>query len=449
MWNRVLFNLVIATEAIFANKIRAGLTALGIIFGVAAVIAMLAVGQGAQQEILEQIKLVGVNNIVVTPIVKKKEAPGEQVATAVGKATKEKFSPGLTLADALSIRQVVPGVRAVSPEVLIEANVIKDGLQRPGRLVGIEPQYFDIINFRVERGQTFSAHHLATGAQVCIIGRGVQAKFFSKEDPIGKFLKVGKHWLKVIGVMESRGVSDVAISNLGIRNYDQDIYAPVQTVLLRYTNRTVLTKAMIQQANSDQENNDGNKKKDQPVNYHQLDRLVVQMADTDQLNAAAEIIARMLERRHFKVPDYEITIPELLLKQQQRTKDIFNIVLGVIAGISLLVGGIGIMNIMLASVLERIKEIGLRISLGAKKQDIVLQFLCEATLISVAGGVTGIVLGVVLAQVIAQVAGIPTIIAPWSVFVSFFVAAAVGIIFGIVPARRASEQDPITSLRYE
>ncbi len=449
MLNRVIFNLVIATEAIFANKIRAGLTALGIIFGVAAVIAMLAVGNGAQQEILEQIKLVGVNNIVITPIVKNKDA-GNDPAAANGKPTKEKFSPGLTLADAQGIRDHILGVRAVSPEVMIEANVIKDGLQRPGKLIGVEPQYFDIISFRVERGQAFSPWHLTTGAQVCIIGRGVQTKFFSKEDPLGKFLKVGKHWLKVIGIMESRGVSETAISNLGIRNYDMDIYTPVQTVLSRYTNRTILTKAMIQQANSDQNNNnDGSKKKNEPVNYHQLDRLVVQVAETDQLNATADIIARMLERRHFKVPDYEISIPELLLKQQQRTKDIFNIVLGVIAGISLLVGGIGIMNIMLASVLERIKEIGLRISLGAKKQDIVLQFLCEATLISVAGGVTGIILGVILANVIAQVAEIPTIISFWSIFISFFVAASVGIVFGLLPARRAAEQDPITSLRYE
>ncbi len=449
MFNRVIFNLVIATEAIFANKIRAGLTALGIIFGVAAVIAMLAVGNGAQQEILEQIKLVGVNNIVITPIVKKKDA-GNDPGTATGKPTKEKFSPGLTLADAEGIKDKIPGVRAVSPEVMIEANVIKDGLQRPGKLIGVEPQYFDIINFRVERGQAFSPRHLITGAQVCIIGRGVQTKFFSKEDPLGKFLKVGKHWLKVIGIMESRGVSESAISNLGIRNYDMDIYTPVQTVLLRYTNRTILTKAMIQQANSDQNNNnDGSKKKNEPVNYHQLDRLVVQVGETDQLNATADIISRMLERRHFKVPDYEISIPELLLKQQQRTKDIFNIVLGVIAGISLLVGGIGIMNIMLASVLERIKEIGLRISLGAKKQDIVLQFLCEATLISVAGGVTGIILGVVLANIIANVAEIPTIISFWSIFISFFVAASVGIVFGLLPARRAAQQDPITSLRYE
>jgi putative ABC transport system permease protein len=157
----------------------------------------------------------------------------------------------------------------------------------------------------------------------------------------------------------------------------------------------------------------------------------------------------MLNRRHNGTIDYQIEIPELLLKQQQRTKSIFNLVLGVIAGISLLVGGIGIMNIMLASVLERIREIGLRLAMGARKKDIVLQFMFEAVLISLFGGIAGIILGVVMASVIAQVAEIPTIISFLSIFVSFFVSATVGLVFGIAPARRAAKQDPITSLRYE
>jgi putative ABC transport system permease protein len=185
------------------------------------------------------------------------------------------------------------------------------------------------------------------------------------------------------------------------------------------------------------------------VNYHQIDKLVVQVKETELLNPVAEIISRVLERRHFNVIDYQISIPELLLKQQQRTNQIFNFVLGAIAGISLLVGGIGIMNIMLASVLERIKEIGLRLSLGAKKQDIVTQFLFEAVMISITGGFIGIVLGVVLALLVAKFAEIPTIVTFTSVLLSFGVAATVGLIFGITPAKRAASQDPITSLRYE
>lgn len=184
-------------------------------------------------------------------------------------------------------------------------------------------------------------------------------------------------------------------------------------------------------------------------NYHQLDRLVVQVDETRLLTPAAEIMSRLLQRKHFDVIDYEIEIPELLLKQQQRTNDIFNYVLGAIAGISLLVGGIGIMNIMLASVLERIKEIGLRLSIGAKKSDVIQQFLFEAIMISVSGGIIGVILGVSMAYLVSEFAGIPTIISFGSILLSFGVAATVGLIFGIAPARKAANQDPITSLRYE
>ncbi|MFY8037699.1 MAG: ABC transporter permease, partial [Cyclobacteriaceae bacterium] len=184
-------------------------------------------------------------------------------------------------------------------------------------------------------------------------------------------------------------------------------------------------------------------------NYHQLDRLVLQVDKTEKLQTTAEIISRMLKRRHFDVVDYEIEIPELLLKQQQRTNDIFNYVLFAIALISLLVGGIGIMNIMLASVLERIKEIGLRLAIGAQKSDVVQQFLFEAIMISVSGGILGVILGALLAYLVSSFAGIPTIITFASIVLSFGVAASVGLIFGIAPARRAAEQDPISSLRYE
>ena len=195
--------------------------------------------------------------------------------------------------------------------------------------------------------------------------------------------------------------------------------------------------------------NEGEADSGKPSNYHQLDRLVVQVEESEQLENVADIIRRMLERRHYEVTDFEITVPQLLLKQEQRTKDIFNIVLGAIAGISLLVGGIGIMNIMLASVLERMKEIGLRMAIGAKSSDITQQFLFESTMISLSGGIIGILLGISMALGVAKIAGIPIVITFFSIFTSFFVAAGVGVLFGIAPARRAAKQDPISSLRYE
>jgi putative ABC transport system permease protein len=229
-----------------------------------------------------------------------------------------------------------------------------------------------------------------------------------------------------------------------------DIYAPVQTVLVNYKNRAALTGAQIQVANQGSSNGEQPTSTIKPsANYHQLDKLTVQVNDSEKLAETADIISRMLRRRHYSVVDFEVTVPELLLKQQQRTNDIFNLVLGAIAGISLLVGGIGIMNIMLASVMERIKEIGLRLSVGAKKSDVVNQFLFEAVMISISGGIIGVILGVVFAYLVASFAEIPTIISGISIVISFGVAATVGLIFGIAPARKAANQDPITSLRHE
>jgi putative ABC transport system permease protein len=450
---RVLANLYIAIGAVIANKVRSLLTALGIIFGVAAVIAMLAIGNGAQKEILDQIKLVGVNNIVIKPIVEQKE---EKIEEQVGQKESKKFSPGLTIRDVKGIKNTIPGIAKISPEVILDTYVIRNGLRRSAKLVGIELTYFSIYNFDLLEGQLFSEEQQRAGAPVCIIGHSIKAKFFPTENPIGKTIKVGQHWLTIIGVLQERIVSENSISKLGIRDFNMDIYTPIQSVLVRYKNRDKITsealrlEAMRSRGNVNNSNNQASaEQSEDKKNYHQLDRLVIQVDDTRQLTATAEVLTRLLQRRHFEVVDYEIEIPELLLKQQQRTNDIFNYVLGSIAGISLLVGGIGIMNIMLASVLERIKEIGLRLSIGAKKSDVIQQFLFEAIMISVSGGIIGVVLGITMAYIVSEFANIPTIISFSSIVLSFGVAATVGLIFGIAPARKAANQDPISSLRYE
>lgn len=454
---RVLANLGIAIEAVLANRMRSVLTALGIIFGVAAVIAMLAIGNGAQQEILEQIKLVGVNNIIIEPVVEQTEETLAEEGTE-GKE-KKKFSPGLTLEDKESIMKTIPGVETISPEILLETYIIKNGIRRSAKLVGVEPSYFDIFNFSLAEGKMFNETQLEKGEAVCIIGKSIRAKFFPSENPVGKMLKCGPNWLKVVGVLDERYISESSISKLGIRDYNMDVYTPLQTVLVRYKNRSMLTQEMIQGANRGSSgnviiiggggSNGSSNESQQSINYHQLDRLVVQVAETEKLNPTADVIVRMLERKHNQVVDYEIEIPELLLKQQQRTNDIFSYVLGAIAGISLIVGGIGIMNIMLASVLERIKEIGLRLSIGAKKADIINQFMFESMMISISGGFIGILLGVIMASAVSRFADIPTVISFGSILISFGVATAIGLIFGIAPARKAAMQDPITSLRYE
>jgi putative ABC transport system permease protein len=445
MIRKVLTNFSIALEAVFANKVRSLLTGLGIIFGVAAVIAMLAIGSGAQEEILEQIKLVGVNNIVITPVIEQSEGEvSEDQAASVGDAKgKKNLSLGLNFLDVQSIKDIIPGLEAISPEVILDTNASRNGFRRSAKLVGVENTYFEISGFELDEGNYFNEEHFELGKPVCIIGKSIKSKFFSSEEPIGKYIKVGKHWLKVIGVLENRIISEKSISNLGIRDYNMDIYTPFSTALIRYENRAMVTNALIQEARRNRNNNQGG------LNYHQLDRLVIKVKDTEQISSIAEVLSKMLKRKHSQVVDYEISIPELLLKQQQRTKNIFNYVLGGIAGISLLVGGIGIMNIMLASVLERIKEIGLRMSLGATKLDIVYQFLLEAVMISFSGGTVGVILGLTAAYGIANLADIPTIVSFGSILVSFGVAVTVGVVFGIAPARKAASQDPITSLRYE
>lgn len=435
---RLLANFQIALEAVIANKLRSLLTALGIIFGVAAVIAMLAIGNGAQQEILEQIRLVGVNNIVIEPVFEQVEQNLD--ADVDLEAERGKFSPGLKLSDVDAISDMIPGVKNISPEIILETHLVKSGIRRSAKLVGITPAYFEVLDFKLREGKMFSQSNLINGDPVCIIGRAVQTKFFSKESPVGKKIKSGSQWLEVIGVMEERLISEQSISKLGIRDFNMDVYVPIQSMLLRFKNRDLVTGYSIM-------NEDSGSGLSQ--NYHQIDKIVVQVEESESLNPTAEVMAKLLERRHNRVVDFEITIPELLLKQQQRTQNIFNLVLGAIAGISLLVGGIGIMNIMLASVMERIKEIGLRLSLGAKKSDIVNQFLFEAVMISISGGIIGVALGIFLAYLVSNLGDFPTIVTLPSIILSFGVAATVGLVFGIAPARKAASQDPITSLRYE
>ena len=436
--DRLLSNLNIALDAILANTMRSILTALGIIFGVAAVITMLAIGRGAQVEILRQIELVGVNNIEVKPVIEQKdEAVSEEINPL---AEKKRFSKGLDLEDVRGLEQILPTLQAISPEVVYDTYVISGGRRRSAKLVGVENAFFNLANIHLRRGQFFSSQHLENKEAVCIIGSGMAKKLFPGENVIGKQIKLGRQWLTIIGVTTGVSISQKAQENLGIRDYNMDIYTPITTLLTRYRNRAKLRE----EQNFDDEEN-GQKVE----NYHQIDRLLIQVKESDFLASTAEVVSRYLERNHNQVVDFEIIIPQQLLEQQQRTKDIFNLVLSAIAGISLLVGGIGIMNIMLASVLERTKEIGTRLAIGAKKQDIIQQFLFEALLISLSGGLIGIALGVIASYLISEFAEIETIISPLSIIISFGVASATGLVFGLSPARKAADKNPVESLRYE
>ena len=381
----VAFSARTAAEAVGHNKLRAGLTSLGILFGVASVIAMLAIGKGAEQEILEQMRLLGANNIVVTPIVEQKEGKVDKD----DKKESKRFTPGLTYLDAESIARVIPDVGATSSEVVVNTVLTREGHHRSG---------------------------------------------------------------KVVGVLEDRKVSAETAQRLGIRDANMDVYVPLPTMLLRFRNRAEVTQHEMELAAREFSQPDSSETDDQRAekrNYHQLDKVVVQVDRAAAVPQVADIMRRLLTRRHNEVVDFEILVPELLLKQEQRTKTIFNIVLGAIASISLVVGGIGIMNIMLASILERIREIGVRRAVGATQKDVLAQFLSEAVMISLAGGVAGILTGAALSSIIEHAAKIHTIVSPLSIVVAFGVSVAVGLLFGIVPAWRAARQDPVVCLRYE
>lgn len=446
------YNFAIAGAAMIENKLRAILTSLGIIFGTASVIAMLAIGKGAEQEILEKMKILGANNIIVKTLDKakqdelnkeKEEESGDD--TNADKEEKARYTPGLSYLDMKAMKDFIPNIELYSPEIILKVNAVRNAMKKEIQLVGVEQSYFKVNNFDFLYGGNFSDKHIEISQPVCVIGANIRTRLFAGENPLGGKIKCGNQWLTVVGVLDEKAIGKDNMKQLDIRDYNLDVYVPLSTMLLRFSNRSAITKSDILSGRG--RRNQAETPTD--VNLNQLDRIVVKVTNNANISDIGSIIDRLLLRRHNNVRDFEVVVPELLLEQEQSTKRIFNFVLGAIASISLLVGGIGIMNIMLASVMERIKEIGIRRAVGAKRADVMLQFLSEAIAISLTGGIIGIILGVSTAFIIEATTDIKTIVTPISIFISFFVSISVGLIFGITPARRAAEQDPIDLLRYE
>ncbi|MEQ8908257.1 MAG: ABC transporter permease [Vicingaceae bacterium] len=435
MFNKA--NIKIAFEALTDNKFRSILTALGIIFGVAAVITMLAIGNGAQQQIIEQIEQVGAKNIIIRP-------------KSVGNVEDEnepnkRYSPKLSLLDLEAIREILPKIEKMTPFLSYETAAIANGKKKNCNLVGVSSDYFSIYSLDLDKGTIFSDLHEKKSSAVCLIGANLATKLYAGINPIGKTIKTGKLQLTIIGVIAPGRAIGESLQEIGMNNYNDEIFVPINTLLIRYKDRARLTKQMLKQA---KRNNNDNQESDDTKVTDQIEKIIVGISETEYMTESVDVLYRMLYRRHNEVEDFEIVVPEQILQQKKQTDDIFNILLGVIAAISLLVGGIGIMNIMLASVLERIKEIGIRMAIGATKKDIKQQFIYEASLISLIGGILGIFLGVLLSYLAEWITGTTTIISVWSVVISFFVSALVGMIFGYTPAKRAAEQDPVHSLRY-
>ncbi len=430
-------NVRIGVEGLLTHRIRSVLTALGIIFGVAAVVAMLSIGEGAKLEALEQIRLMGMNNIII----RSKEA------TASGtEKTKASFSPGLVALDADAISEICPGVERTIPQWEKSTDAQYMAERKTVKVVGTTPAFLDVFGFRISGGRFLEEVHLAQQENVCVLGSDAKEALFHFENPLGKSIKIDDQWFSVIGVMETQLAPNRKLENLEVRNLNMDVYIPLTTAqykMERYKSSGTANVRFfgggVAVSSSDRT----------PVPKFLLDQITIKVSGEEVINSVTELARRILGRRHYGVEDYEVIVPEALVQQSQKTQQIFNVVMGAIAGISLLVGGIGIMNIMLASVMERTKEIGVRRAVGATRVDVLGQFLFEATFLSVIGGVIGILLGFALTQAITFYAEWRTVVSTGAIILAFTVSAGVGITFGYYPARKAAFQNPIESLRYE
>ena len=398
-----------------AHKLRSVLTMLGVIFGVGAVIAMLSIGAGAEQQTLEMIEKLGIQNVLV----RAKTFSDDELDEI-----REK-SVGLSMRDIDAIRTSLPGVALAAPKVRIDPyQVLADRRTTEATLIGVSEHHAQLMGLELARGRAIDAVDVRQHEQVALIGSTVRQSLFGADPGVGRMIKVDDVWLRVVGVLAG-GVEADASQGINLESPDELIYVPITTALRKFERRAI----------------------DSP-----LTEIIVRIADDQPLESTVvtgRLLDQLLDRLHAGTDDYEVVVPQALLEQSRRTQRLFNLVMGSIAGISLLVGGIGIMNIMLATVLERTREIGVRRAVGARKRDILLQFLVESFTIAGLGGIAGVILGVAIAKAIAFSAGWPTLVTVQSVALATIVSLLVGVLSGLYPARRAAELDPIESLRYE
>lgn len=406
-------NIQLAISGLADHKFRSFLTMLGIIFGVASVIAMLSIGEGAKREAIAKYQDLGVNNIIIR---EKKLSDSEQ------EEVRAKFSPGLTLQDAEVIEEIVPDVSYIAAQAELNTDVKFHDKTVKSTVIGVTPTYLNMMNYVIEKGDYISPLQYDSRLKVCVIGKGVAQSLFQKENPIGQMIKIEDQWLEIIGVLESKTLFTETVGELAARDLNTDVFIPLTTFLNRFPRKVL---------------------------ENEIQQITVQINNSGRLVESSKLINEILQRHHFKNEDYGIVIPYELLKQEEKERQIYNFLLGAIAAISLIVGGIGIMNIMLANVTERTREIGIRRSIGARKSDIMSQFVTEAVVISITGGIIGVILGVTLSLFVNVFTDVSTYIKAYSIFIAFAFSVVVGIGFGYLPAKNAANLEPVDSLRYE
>ncbi len=418
--------LSLGIKTIWLHKLRSFLTALGVVFGVASVVAMLAIGEGASHEAQEQIRKLGSQNIILQST----KPPDGQGSSGESRSMISEY--GITLRDIDQIRQTVPGIRVVVPSRFISENIWNFDRSVDGSVMGVLPVYPEMRNRRVLQGRFFNEFEMKDSLPVCVINQTVAARLFQLSTPVGKSVRVKGFYYKVIGILEDEGAAVGADASGGgqAATSQAQIMIPFTTLMDQYGEVFFRFRTGGFEA--------------EKVQFHEA---VMRVDDVNMVESRAEAVRHIMTTNH-KKEDWRIIVPVELLKQAERTKQIFSIVLGSIAAISLLVGGIGIMNIMLASVTERTREIGVRRALGARQNDIVVQFLIETVLLAGVGGILGVVLGLSIPLAITKFAGVTTVIKMWSPILAFSISVLTGIAFGIYPARRAAMMNPVEALRH-
>tara|TARA_B110000444_G_C18799745_1_gene576787 strand:- start:262 stop:1539 length:1278 start_codon:yes stop_codon:yes gene_type:complete len=417
----------VGTKSIYSHGLRSLLTVLGIVIGVAAVIAMLAVSEGASFEAQQQFRDLGANNILVKSV-----KPAEEGASSGGGFLPQALVYGLTIADITTIRQSIPGISNVIASRIVKKNVWNGGLSMNTDVVGTAVDYPVSRNYQLRSGRFFSESEMRDHGNVVVLSDEVANALFPIDNPLGKTIRIDSDYYNIVGIMESEGFSNLGQNQAGSSNSAPSrIFIPFTSSKSRFGETTTRQTAGGMESET--------------VELHEA---VIQVEGQDGVIEVGEIIEQILQRRHKEV-DYAIEVPLALLRQAEESALRDQIVAGAIAGISLLVGGIGIMNIMLASVTERTREIGIRRALGAKRRDIIMQFLIEAVILSGVGGLIGVILGIIIPFIISAFWGMTTIVTPLAPILAFSISAMIGVIFGIYPSIRAADMDPVEALRHE
>ncbi|HEV3315655.1 MAG TPA: ABC transporter permease [Candidatus Angelobacter sp.] len=415
-WSQYFADLSFGFENLLLHKLRSLLTMLGIIFGVAAVIAMLSIGAGARQQVMAMIEQMGVRNVIVEA----HEASAWEDLQQV-----RKLSLGLTLRDFRVIQSNVAGLVQGTPRKRFTPGRMVPKPQHDMPIVyGVGANYQQIGNLKVVEGRFFDDDENGHGATVAVLGQGAKASLFGQTDAVGQYIKVNEQWFHVIGVVGPQLSAQSANSDLPSQDMNNLIYVPLEAAMFRL-----------------EDSRSGFK--------DEIDGIYLQVSSSLDTIPTADVVRSLLNVSHKDAGDFSVIAPAELLAQQKRTQHIFDLVMVAIASISLLVGGIGIMNIMLASILERTREIGIRRAMGARQRDVIRQFLVEAVLISLLGGLIGIAFGFGMSRLIAWLAGWSTVTTVSSILLSFFFSVSVGLLFGIYPARKAARLDPVEAIRYE